>query len=50
MQVVVYFTMEKNLDSTYKKLQAHMEDETKVRKMKQELCLYVLKLPTYIPK
>lgn len=31
MQVVVYFKMENNLDSTYKKLQARMEDETKER-------------------
>lgn len=31
MHVVVYFKMQKNLDSTYKKLQAHTEDETKVR-------------------
>ena len=28
---VVHFKMEKHLDSTYKKLQAHMEDETEVR-------------------
>lgn len=50
MQVIVYFKMEKNLESTYKKLQAHLEGETEVRQMKQGLCFYVLKLPTYIPK
>lgn len=31
MQVVVYFKMGNNLHSTYKRLQAHMGDETKVR-------------------
>lgn len=29
MQVVVYFKIENNLGSIYKKLQAHMEDEIK---------------------